>query len=314
MKAIFFTEYGAADVLRYGEQPTPEPKAGQVLVRVYASSVNPVDWKLRQGDLKFVSGFRFPKIPGRDVAGVVEKLGSNVGPLRAGERVFGMSAGSMGGANAEYALLDVKTTATIPDNLSFEQAAAVPLVTLTALQALRNKGELTEGDRVLINGAAGGVGTMAVQLARLLGAGYVAGTGSATNQELIRKLGADEAINYKVRHFQDERSHYDLIFDAVAHSSYTESKAALRPGGRYVTTVPGPANLLAHAFTEVFSDKKARPMMMHNDGADLHQIREWLADGQLCPIIDRVFPLTETAAAHRYSEEGHVVGKVVLTV
>ena len=314
MQAIYFTEYGSPDVLHFGPQPTPVPAAGQLLVKVHASSVNPIDWKLRQGDMKLVSGFCFPKVPGRDLAGTVEQVGEGVTQLKAGDRVFGMADGSLGGANAEYALVSAKAAALIPDNISFEQAAAVPLAALTALQALRDKGALTEGDRVLVVGAAGGVGTLAVQLARLLGAGYVAGTASPANLPLLASLGVDDAINYKERDFTQVPSQYDIIFDAVAGSTYLAAKDALRPGGRYVTTVPDPKDVLLGGVTSAFSDKKLKLLMAKDDGADLHLIGQWLGSGQLRPVIDRTFPLSDTTAAHRYSEQGHAVGKIVLTV
>ncbi|MDO7873490.1 NAD(P)-dependent alcohol dehydrogenase [Hymenobacter sp. ASUV-10] len=314
MQAIYFTEYGSADVLHFGPQPTPVPSAGQLLVKVHASSVNPIDWKLRQGDMKLISGCCFPRIPGRDLAGTVAQVGPGVSQFKVGDQVFGMADGSLGGANAEYALLAAKAAALIPANLSFEQAAAVPLAALTALQALRDKGALTEGDRVLVVGAAGGVGTLAVQLARLLGAGYVAGTASPANLPLLDRLGVDDAINYKERDFTQVPNQYDVIFDAVAGSTYLAAKDALRPGGRYVTTVPDPKDVLLGGLTSAFSDKKLKMLMAKDDGADLHLVGQWLAAGKLHPVIDRTFPLAETAAAHRYSEQGHAVGKIVLTV
>ena len=314
MQAIYFTEYGPPEVLHFGAQPRPAPQAGQVLVKVHASSVNPIDWKLRQGDMKVVSGFCFPKIPGRDLAGVVAEVGPGVTQFKVGDKVFGMADAHLGGANAEYALLAAKAAATLPAGLSFEQAAAVPLAALTALQALRDKGTLTEGDRVLVLGAAGGVGSMAVQLARLLGAGYVAGTARAANHALLDQLGVDDAIDYQARDFTQVPNQYDVIFDAVAASTYLAAKDALRPGGRYVTTVPDPQDVLLGGVTSVFSNKKLKLILAKDDGADLHQLAQWLGAGQLRPVIGRTFPLADTAAAHRYSAEGHAVGKIVLRV
>lgn len=313
MKAIYYSEYGSADVLRYGEQPTPEPQADELLVRVHASSINPVDWKIRQGDLKLVSGFRFPQIPGRDVAGVVARVGAQVTGFRPGDRVFGMVE-TLGGANAEYAVLPAKVAAALPEELSFEQAAAVPLAGLTALQALRDKGALAVGERVLINGASGGVGTLAVQLARLLGAGHVTAVCSGRNATLVRGLGPDEVIDYHQHDFTQDPGRYDLIFDAVARSSYLKSKAALRPGGRYVTTVIDAKDALLGLPLSVFSDKKLSMVLAKDRGADTRQLAQWLATGQLRPVVDSTFPLAETAQAQRLSEQGRAAGKIVLTV
>lgn len=313
MKAIYYLEYGPADVLQFGEQPTPEPKAGELLVRVHASSINPVDWKIRSGDLRLVSGFCFPQIPGRDVAGVVERVGAGVTGFRPGDRVFGM-VDTLGGANAEYAVLPAKVAAALPAGLSFAEAAAVPLAGLTALQGLRDRGQLTAGERVLINGASGGVGTLAVQLARLLGAGHVAAVCSARNAALVRGLGPDEVIDYHEHDFTRDHGRYDLIFDAVAHSSYLQSKAALRPGGRYVTTVIDAKDAALGLPLSVFSDKKLAMVLARDRGSDTRQLAQWLAAGQLRPVIDSTFPLAETAQAQRLSEQGHAAGKIVLTV
>lgn len=313
MKAIYFEEYGPADVLRYGEQPTPTPKADQILVRVHASSVNPIDWKVRAGSMWLFTGQSFPKIPGRDVAGTVAAVGDNVTRFQPGDRVFGMPDG-VGGANAEYALLPHEAAAFIPEKLSFEEAAAVPLGALTALQALRDKGQLLSGDRVLINGASGGVGTFAVQLAKALGAGEVTGVCGPDNAELVRSLGADRVLDHHEHDFTNDLSRYDLIFDAVAKSSYLASKAALRRNGRYVTTAPEPKDLAAGALVSAFSTKKMSMLLAANQGTDMALIAAWLQAGTLRPIIAHTFPLAETAEAHRLSEAGRAAGKIVLTI
>lgn len=314
MHAIYYSEYGSADVLRYGELPTPRPKPQQLLVRVHAGSVNPVDWKLRRGELKLVSGWRFPQVPGRDVAGVVAEVGAAVTAFRPGDRVFGMLDSGLGGAYAEYAVLSAAVAAPVPAGLSFEEAAAVPLAGFTALQALRDRGRLRPGERVLVNGAAGGVGLLAVQLARLLGAGRVVGVCSARNAALVRSLGADEVIDYQQHDFTRARAAYDLVFDAVASSSYRQSRATLRPGGRYVTTVPNPLDLLLGWPLSVAAGHRLRAVLARSRGRDLRRLADWLAAGQLRAVIDRRFPLAEAAAAQRYSETGRAVGKIVLTV
>ena len=312
MQAAYYEEYGPASVLKFGPRPTPVPSARQVLVRVYASSVNPVDWKIRRGDLKLVTGFDFPKIPGRDVAGTVAAVGSEVTRFRVGAAVYGMASG-IGGANAEYALLDEDTGAFKPENLDFTQAAAVPLVALTALQGLRDHAGLLSGDRVLINGASGGVGLLAVQLARALGAGEITGTGGPGHLEAVRAAGADRVLNYQEHDFTRESSRYDVVFDAAGKSSFRASQGCLRNHGRYVTTTPAPGTVVLDALSAAFSNKKQAAFLAKNSGSDLALITAWLTAGTLRPAVDRTFPLRDIAAAHNYSEQGESSGKVVLT-
>lgn len=314
MQAAYFLQYGPADVLQYGELPTPTIKANQILVRVRASSVNPVDWKVRQGEFKLLTGFKFPKIPGRDVAGEVAAVGANVIRFAPGDRVYGLPNDGVGGANAEYAVLAESVAAFIPEKLSFEEAAAVPLAALTALQALRDKGQLLSGDRVLINGASGGVGSFAVQIAKALGAGEVTGVCGPDNQELVRGLGADRVLNHKEHDFTKDLSRYDIVFDAAGKSSFAASKEALRRNGRYITTTPDPAGLLADGTAAAFSTKTMHVLLAKESGSDLALISAWLQAGTIRPVIDKTFPLREIAEAHRYNEQGHAAGKIVLTV
>ncbi|UOG76486.1 NAD(P)-dependent alcohol dehydrogenase [Hymenobacter tibetensis] len=314
MQAVYFKQYGPADVLQYGELPTPSIKANQILVRVRASSVNPVDWKVRQGDLKLITGLKFPKIPGRDVAGEVAIVGANVVRFAPGDRVYGLPNDGVGGANAEYAVLAESVAAFIPEKLSFEEAAAVPLAALTALQALRDHGQLLSGDRVLINGASGGVGCFAVQLAKALGAGEITGVCGPDNEELVRSLGADRVLNHQDNDFTKELSRYDIVFDAAGKSSFVASKEALRRNGRYITTTPDPTAILAGTAAAVFSTKTQHAFMAKESGSDLALISAWLQAGTIRPVIDKTFPLQELAEAHRYNEQGHAAGKTVLTV
>ncbi|WP_139923396.1 NAD(P)-dependent alcohol dehydrogenase [Hymenobacter sp. DG01] len=314
MNAIYFNEYGPAEVLRYGQLPTPMPQPNQILVRVRASSVNPVDWKIRRGDLKLITGQKFPKIPGRDVAGEVAAVGANVTRFKPGDRVYGMPNDGAGNANAEYALLAESVAAFIPEKLSFEEAGAVPLGALTALQGLHDYGQLLSGDRVLINGAAGGVGVFAVQIARALGAGEITGVCGPDNAELVRGLGADRVLNHREHDFTKDLSRYDLIFDAVGKSSFTACQGALRRNGRYVTTTPDPVAVVADKLASAFSTKSAHVFMAKERGTDLALISAWLQAGAIRVVIDKTFPLPETAEAHRYSETGRAAGKIVLTV
>ncbi|MBC8084216.1 MAG: NAD(P)-dependent alcohol dehydrogenase [Hymenobacter sp.] len=314
MQAAYYTQYGPADVLHYGEQPTPTPTPDQILVRVRASSVNPIDWKVRQGELKLLTNHKFPKVPGRDVAGEVAAIGDNVTRFRIGDRVYGMAADGVGGAAAEYAVLAEASAAFIPHELSMEQAGAVPLAALTALQGLYHHGRLLSGDRVLINGASGGVGSFAVQIARALGAGEITGVCGPDNQELVHTLGADRVINYKEHDFTKDHGHYDVVFDAAGKSSFRASQAALRRTGRYVTTTPDPAGIVLGTLAAALTQKSQHAFLAKNSGPDLALISAWLHAGAIKPIIYRTFPLRHLADAHRLSEKGGAPGKIVLTV
>ena len=313
MRAIYYDDYGDASVLKLGEQPTPKVGKGDILVRVAATSVNPVDWKVRQGELKVMSAFRFPIIPGRDVAGTVAEVGADAGAFKPGDRVFGMTDG-VGGASAEFAVLPASVAVAIPPGLSDADAAAVPLVGLTALQALRDHGELKAGERVLVNGASGGVGLMAVQIAKAMGAAEVVGVASASHFDVIRSLGVvDRLIDHKSEDFTTARDAYDVVFDAAGKSSYAAAKPTLRHDGRYVTTLPDAANAVGYV-SSLFTEKKARPFMAKDRGEDLVQLAAWLAAGRLRPTVGKTFPLAELAAAQTASEHGEVVGKIVVLV
>ncbi len=318
MKAIYYDSYGSPDVLRYGELPQPVPKPDQVLVRVRASSVNPVDWKVRQNGPGPLFGTPpLHKIPGCDVAGEVVALGAEVTRFPPGARVFGLGEGMPGiaGTSAEYLAVNTISLAYIPDGLSFAEAASVPLGALTALQGLRDHGQLLSGERVLILGAAGGVGTMAVQIARALGAGEITGTCSPTHAGLVRELGADRTLDYHDDEFLRARSRYDLIFDAAGKSSFTACAGTLRACGRYVTTAPAPSTLAADWLASAFTDKKVRLVFATRRGPDLGLLAAWLRAGALRPVISRTFPLAESAAAHRLSEQGGGgAGRIVLEV
>lgn len=319
MKAIYYDSYGSPDVLRYGELPQPVPQPDQVLVRVRASSVNPVDWKMRQdGPGPLFGPAPLHKIPGCDVAGEVVALGADVTRFPPGARVFGVGDGipGIGGTAAEYLAVRATSLAYVPNGLSFAEAASVPLGALTSLQGLRDHGQLLSGKRVLILGASGGVGTMAVQIARALGAGEITGTCSPEHAGLVRELGADRTLDYHDDEFLRARSRYDLIFDAAGKSSFTTCAGLLRDRGRFVTTAPKPLVLAADWLASAFTDKKVRLVFATRRGTDLALIAAWLRAGALRPVISRTFPLAETAAAHRLSEQGSGggAGRIVLEV
>lgn len=313
MKAVFYEKHGEADVLQYGEQPKPEVKKNDLLVRVHATSVNQVDWKLRQGKIFPVAPFTSAIIPGRDVAGEVVETGEAVTKFKPGDKVFGMLDTTLGGACAEFAILPEAVAVPMPINLDYNQAAAVPLTALTALQALRDKGQLEPGDKVLVNGASSAVGLFAVQIARALGAGEITGVCSTEHVELVNELGVNRVIDYKKQDFTTDKNTYDLILDAVAKATYTDTKDCLRENGRYVTTVPNPKDALGFV-TSVFTDKKIKTLLVEGRGSDLNLIREWIEAGQVKPIIDKVFTLPNTADAHRYSEKESAAGKIIIRV
>lgn len=313
MRTVTLDGYGGPDVLRLSEVPRPEPDAGQVLVRVHASSINPVDYKVRQGDLRMLTMWHRPMRLGSDFAGEIVAVGTKVERLRIGDRVFGAVNPTAGGAYAEYVAADEAATARIPDGGDWTDAAAAPIAGLTALMALRDRADLQSGARVLINGASGGVGTYAVQIAQILGAGQIVGTASADATELLRSLGADRVIDYANTDFTREDATYDIILDAAGKSSYTAVKRVLAPDGVYATTLPGPGNLLAQA-GNLFREQKAENLLVRPKTDDLRQLAEWMEQGRLRSVIDRVFPLDRIAEAQRYAEEEHPRGKVVIRV
>jgi NADPH:quinone reductase-like Zn-dependent oxidoreductase len=316
MKAAVIDGYGGSDKLVVREVPDPGPPGpGQVLVRVKAASVNPVDWKIRNGSLRFVMPAKFPLILGYDAAGEVVAIGPEVTRFQPGDLVFGgVDVKRYGGSYAELALMREAALAPKPDSLSREEAAALPVAGLTALQVLRDKGELAAGEKVLINGAAGGVGHFAVQIAVALGA-RVTAVASGRNQDFLRELGAHETINYEEEDFTGRDEEWDVIFDAVGTCQYTDCEPVLaRDGGIYVSTLPGPKLFVWIALTTLgglFGQKKrARTIVAKHRAEDLAVLARMADQGKLRPHLAEVYPLERIAAAHDHSESGHVRGKV----
>ena len=321
MRAIVHDRYGSPDVLKLTDVEVPTPAEHQVLVKVHAAAANPLDWHFMRGSpfvVRLQAGLSKPKDPrlGADVAGVVEAAGRDVTAFKPGDAVFG-SVGK--GAFAEYACARENALAPKPENLTFEQAAAVPVVGFTALQGLRDAGNIQSGESVLVNGASGGVGTFAVQLAKSYGT-EVTGVCSTRNVELVRSLGADHVIDYTQADFTQDGGRYDLIYDAVGNRSVSDLKRALRPGGRCVivgfTTM---SRLVRHMIfgplTSRTGDKTIGLMgTAQPNQDDLTHITELLEEGRVVPVIDRQCPLAETAEAIRYLETGRVRGKVVITI
>jgi NADPH:quinone reductase-like Zn-dependent oxidoreductase len=322
MKAVVYTEYGSPDVLRLVEVAKAVPQDDEVLLQVHAASVNPLDWHFLRGTpylVRLQAGLGRPKDTrlGVDVAGRVEVVGRNVTQFQPGDEVFGSCKGSF----AEYACTAAATLAHKPANVSFEQAGSVAIAALTALQALRDKGRLQPGQSVLINGAAGGVGTYAVQIAKAFGA-QVTGVCSTRNVELVRSIGADEVVDYTQADFTRSGQRYDLMLDVIGNHSLADCRRALTPQGTYVAA-GGPSNgnwlgpvagLLKVVIAGWFVSQKLLPFLAKTNQPDLLILQELLASGKVTPVIDRCYPLSETADAIRYLEEGHARGKVVITV
>ncbi|HEX8246890.1 MAG TPA: NAD(P)-dependent alcohol dehydrogenase [Pyrinomonadaceae bacterium] len=320
MKAIVYHSYGSPDVLKYEELEKPTAADDEVLIKIRAASVNPLDFHFMRGEpfvIRLMAGLRQPKDTrlGRDLSGQVEAVGRNVTEFKAGDEVFGMCRGAF----AEYALDSKSELVTKPYNLTFEQAACVPVAALTALQGLRDKGKIQAGQKVLITGASGGVGTFAVQIAKTFDA-EVTGVCSTRNVEMVRSIGADRVIDYTQEDFTNTGERYDLILDCYATHSLTEYRRALNPKGIYVG-VGGPvgsmSGLLAELFKQlVFSlvvSQKFITFMAKPNKADLLVIRELIESGKVTPVIDRRYGLDEVPEAMRYMEEGHARGKVVIT-
>jgi NADPH:quinone reductase-like Zn-dependent oxidoreductase len=322
MKAAVYTRYGPPEVLRINDLETPVPKDDEVLLRVRAASVNPYDWHFMRGIpyfLRIGAGLLKPKATrlGVDVAGQVEAVGSKVNGFKPGDKVFGTCRGAF----AEYGCACESSFAIKPDNLSFEQAASIPIAGLTALQSLRDKGHIQSGQKVLINGAAGGVGTFAVQIAKSFGA-EVSAVCSTRNVDMVRSVGADHAIDYTREDFTRSGQRYDLILDLVANHSLSACRRVLNPKGIYVVAGVGPGKsvfillgrAIAGALLGVFVPQHFSVFGAKLRKDDLIILGELMRTGKVTPVIDRVYPLTEVSDAIRYLELGHARGKVVIAV
>ncbi len=324
MKAMVYTHYGSPDVLQFKEVANPTPKDDEVLVKIHAAAANPADWHLMRAEpflARLENGLLKPKNTrlGADVAGQVEAIGKNVTQFRVGDEVFGELPLNRLGSFAEYVCVHEDFLALKPANLSFEEAAAVPLAAFTALQGLRDKGQIKPGQKVLINGASGGVGTFAVQIAKAFGT-EVTGVCSTRNVEMVRSIGADYVIDYTKEDFTNNGRQYDLIFDAVGNRSLNDLKRALTPKG--IGAVAGFTSLPL-----LFQAMFLGPWLSRKGGQniglmatakpnkkDLLFIKELLETGKVKPVIDRTYPLNEVPAAIRYLEKGRARGKVVITV
>lgn len=322
LKAIVYTQYGPPDVLKLTEVPKPVCKDNEVLVRVHAASVSAGDWHLLRGTplmVRLYFGLTKPrhKILGADVAGVVEAVGMNVTQFHPGDEVYGDLTDCGFGAYAQFACANERSLAHKPSNLSYEQAAAVPVSAVAALQALRDKGQLQPGEKVLVNGASGGVGTYAVQLAKALEAN-VTGVGSTAKHGILQSLGVDQIIDYTKQDVTTNGHRYDLILDTAAYRSIADYRRILNPAGRYVMVGGSGARLLQAMGLGPWMSRKGGKQfggfMVKPNQQDLLFLTKLIEEGKVRPVVDKCFPLSEVPEAIRYVEEGHARGKVVINV
>jgi NADPH:quinone reductase-like Zn-dependent oxidoreductase len=309
LKKVTYHKYGAPDVLSVEEASIPEPSENEVLVKIMAAGINPVDYKIRNGSIRFIVPGSFPRTPGGEIAGIVEKNGPGSKFFKAGEKVFAM-LGLRGGGYSEYLCVKEELISRIPDNIDFDHAAAIPLAGLTALQALRDKGEIKAGMEVLINGGSGGVGMFAIQIARFYGANVTA-TCSGKNLEFVSKLGASKGINYQKDDFSKLQQKYDIVFDAVAKTSFSKCRNVLKNEGIFITTVPDPVTMF-YQVTNGVRKQKAYNIMCKPGRRDLDVLSEIVNQEKLFAHLDKVYELEQAVQAHQYIETGRVKGKLVI--
>jgi len=308
MKAIRIHEYGGPEVLKYEDAPRPKPAAGEVLIRVHATSVNPVDVAVRQGHFKDRMKYKMPFIPGWDVSGVIEAAGPGASRLKAGDEVYSRPDLARDGAYAEYIAVRESEVALKPKSIDHTHAAAIPLTALTAWQGLFDAGHLSAGQTVLIHGGAGGVGHLAVQLAKAKGARVIA-TASQRNHEFLRSLGTDQVIDYNTTKFEDVVHDVDVVLDTITGETQDRSWQVIKKGGVYVSILqpPNQEKAAAHGV------RSAHVFVQPNVG-ELDEIARLVDSGKVKPVIAKVFPLAEAAAAQEAVATHHTRGKIVLAV
>lgn len=322
MKAIVYTEYGSPDVLHLEDVEKPVPAADEVLIKVQAASVNAADLHFLRADpfpIRFMAGLLKPKntILGADIAGRVEAIGSSVTQFKPGDEVFGDLSGCGLGGFAEYVCAREDVLVLKPASLTFEQAAAVPMAAVTALQGLRTHGRIQPGQKVLINGASGGVGSFAVQIAKSFGA-EVTAVCSTRNVAMARSMGADHVVDYTQEDFTQGAQRYDLILASNGYHPISDYQRTLSPAGTYVTTGGAVAQMsqamLQGRWISMTGSQKMGNMLAKPNQKDLAFIKDLLEAGKVVPVIDRSYPLSQVPEALRYLEEGHAQGKIVITI
>lgn len=313
MIAAIINQFGNPDVFEINEVKKPSLKDDQILIKVFANSINPIDWKQRKGNHKYILGSPFPIILGSDICGEVVEIGNKINNFCVGDKVFGVLDNKYGGALAEFAVGHEKCFAPKPLNISIEEAAAIPMVALTTLQAFRDKAKLKEGQTILINGASGGVGHIAVQMAKIMGAKVIA-VSSTKSEEFLKTFEPDLFIDYTKQNILEIDEKVDVFFDVAGNYTFPKCKKILNPGGIYINTLPRP-KILIHKILQLFSKgKKVKTLLMKHNSDDLKIISKWMDEGLLKVSIDEVFNLKNIVAAHDYAQQGHNKGKNVVVI
>jgi NADPH:quinone reductase-like Zn-dependent oxidoreductase len=314
MKAYYSKAYGNSEVSALGDLPDPVAGPGQVLVEIKAVSINPVDWKIRRGDARVVSGFRFPRIFGADFAGIVRETGSGATIFSQGQRVYGSKSiiFDRGGALAELRAVAENKIRLIPEGMSFNEAASLPIAALTALNGLRKCG-VGKGTEVLINGGTGGVGHFAIQIAKAYGAKVVA-TCSRANTELAMKLGANETIDHSTGELFSSGRRFDAILDAHGHMRPWQIHSLLKSNGTYASTLFIPPPYLAIAVTRILHGKKLMSANMRSHNEDWHELERLYAEGRISPVIENIFQIEQASDAFDLAMRGGFRGKIIVTV
>jgi NADPH:quinone reductase-like Zn-dependent oxidoreductase len=308
MKAIVINAYGNEDVLNYVEVERPEPKADEILVKVHVAAVNPADWKIRDG-MSEMFGLKLPLILGGDISGTIEAVGVEVKNFKQGDAVYGMTlSGGFSGGYAEYALSKADTIVLKPNDLSFKEAAAIPVAALTAWQSIFDLANLSSGQRILITGASGGVGSMAVQLAKAKGV-FVIGTASGKNAQFVRDLGADEFVDYTQQNFEEVVKDVDVVFDTIGNDTQERAFQTLKQGGFLVSSAGTPSVEKAQEFGVASAFVFCKP-----NAPQLAEINRLMGEGKLKVHIETILPIAEVKKAHQLSQSGRTRGKIVLQI
>jgi NADPH:quinone reductase-like Zn-dependent oxidoreductase len=316
MKAATINSFGNPDVFKIVESEKPIPKEDQILIQVFATSINPIDWKQRKGNHKLILGSKFPIILGYDVCGEIVEIGSNVNKFKSGDTVYGVLDNKYGGALAEFAIGSENCFAIKPESISNEEAAAYPMASLTSLQALRDKAKLQYGQTVLINGASGGVGHIALQMAKLMGARVIA-VASSGSKDFVNQFEPDVFVDYIQQDIFTLDEKVDVVFDVASNLSFSKCKKILNPNGVYINLeyINTMKRMPLYKLQQLFSKgKRVKALLMKQNNEDLNVISKWVDEGKVKIHVDEVFNLKNIIAAHDYAQKGHNKGKNVVVI